>query len=127
MQAFSRVLESLGVSDAAIILRERNFSDPGKVLDPKTFQAISFYFQLLNLVEEHGSGRSARQREKELGGDVEPGRWGRYLKQLKDAGFDDLMKNIDLFSEHTKMVIPAESQKTPFVVLRKVNRNNSTS
>lgn len=89
VQAFSRVLESLGVSDAAIILRERNFSDPGKVLDPKTFQAISFYFQLLNLVEEHGSGRSARQREKELGGDVEPGRWGRYLKQLKDAGFDE--------------------------------------
>jgi len=37
-----------------------------------------------------------------------------------DDGFDDLMKNIDLFSEHTKMVLPTESDKTPFIILRKV-------
>lgn len=89
VQSFARVLESLGVSGAATLLRERNFSEPRDVLDPQTIQAISFYFQLLNLVEEHGSGRSSRQREKELGGDAEPGRWGHYLKQLSEAGFSE--------------------------------------
>ena len=89
VHAFSEVLESLGVKGAADLLKERNFSEPSHILEPQTIQAISFYFQLLNLVEEHGSGRSSREREKELGGDAEPGRWGRYLKQLKDAGFSE--------------------------------------
>ena len=87
--SFARVLEELGVKGAASLLRERNFSEPANLLSPECIQAISFYFQLLNLVEEHGSGRSARLREKELGGDAEPGRWGRYLKQLNDAGYSE--------------------------------------
>ena len=87
--SFARVLEELGVPGAASLLRERNFSEPANLLSPECIQAISFYFQLLNLVEEHGSGRSARLREKELGGDAEPGRWGRYLKQLNDAGYSE--------------------------------------
>lgn len=44
-----------------------------------------------------------------------------YLKILEcDDGFDDLMKNIGFFSEHTMMVLPTESEKTPYIVLRKV-------
>ena len=89
VQAFSRVLDSLGITRAANLLQTRNFSDQNALLEPPTIQAISFYFQLLNLVEEHGSGRSSREREKELGGDAEPGRWGRYLKQLSEAGFSE--------------------------------------
>jgi len=89
VESFSRVLETLGYSESATLLRERNFSEPDGVLEPHTVQAISFYFQLLNLVEEHGAGRSTRLREKELGGDAEPGRWGHYFKQLKDAGFTE--------------------------------------
>ena len=89
VQSFSRVLESLGVTGASELLKNRDFSDPDGMLDPQTIQAISFYFQLLNLVEEHGSGRSSRQREKELGGDAEPGRWGRYLRLLSQAGFSN--------------------------------------
>ena len=51
-----------------------------------------------------------------------------YLQTLeKDNGFDDLMKNIDLFSEHTKMILPNESEKTPYVILRKVNWNDNSS
>ena len=42
----------------------------------------------------------------------------------KDDGFDDFMQNIDLFSEHTKMVLPSESEKTPYIILRKVNWND---
>ena len=48
-----------------------------------------------------------------------------YLQILEnDDGFNDLMKNITIFSEHTKMILPNESQKTPYVVLRKVRWNN---
>ena len=83
VHAFSQVLESLGVTGAADLLKERNFSEPDHILEPQTIQAISFYFQLLNLVEEHGSGRSSREREKELGGDAEPGRWGRIPQAIK--------------------------------------------
>lgn len=47
-----------------------------------------------------------------------------YLKILeKDEGFDELMNNIDLFSEHTKMILPTESEKTPYEILRKINWN----
>ena len=49
------------------------------------------------------------------------------LKSLEcSVGFDDLMTNIDFFSEHTKMILPTESKKTPYTILRKVNwKNNS--
>ncbi|MDG1138525.1 MAG: phosphoenolpyruvate carboxylase [Opitutales bacterium] len=89
VESFSVVLETIGFSNAASLLRERNFSKQEGELDPQTIQAISFYFQLLNLAEEHGAGRSARLREKELGGDTEPGHWGQYLQQLKGAGFTE--------------------------------------
>jgi phosphoenolpyruvate carboxylase len=87
VESFAGVLETLGFAESATLLRERNFAEAEGVLDPQTIQALSFYFQLLNLVEEHGAGRSARLREKELGGDAEPGRWGHYFKRLKEAGF----------------------------------------
>lgn len=50
-----------------------------------------------------------------------------YLQALEmDEGFDDLMSNIDLFTEHTNMVLPTELEKTPYEVLRKVNwKSNS--
>jgi|CXWL01.1.fsa_nt_gi Fe-S-cluster containining protein len=45
-----------------------------------------------------------------------------FLETLEnDEGFDELMKNIDIFSEHTNMILEKESKKTPYVVLRKVN------
>jgi len=89
VDSFSRVLQSLGFSNAAQLLRGNLFSKSEDLLDAQTIQAISFYFQLLNLVEEHGAGRSSRLREKELGEDAEPGRWGHYLKKLKESGFTE--------------------------------------
>lgn len=52
----------------------------------------------------------------------------KYLQTLEDdEGFDDLMNNIDLFSEHTVMVLPSEQEKTSYKVLRKVYWKNSFS
>jgi len=49
-----------------------------------------------------------------------------HLKSLETFdGFDDLMNNMGLFSEHTNMILPNESEKTPYVVLRKVNWKNN--
>lgn len=49
-----------------------------------------------------------------------------HLKSLEnDDGFDELMKNLNIFSEHTKMILPSESEKTPYTILRKVNWNES--
>ena len=36
VHAFSQVLESLGVTGASKLLKERNFSEPGVILDPQT-------------------------------------------------------------------------------------------
>ena len=45
-----------------------------------------------------------------------------YLKTLEnDEGFSELMKNIDTFAAHTNMILPTESKKTPYVILRKIN------
>jgi len=48
-----------------------------------------------------------------------------YLKMLEeDPGFDEIIKNIEIFEQHTKMILPTESQKTQFVILRKVTQQN---
>jgi len=48
-----------------------------------------------------------------------------YLKMLEEEpGFDEIIKNIEIFEQHTKMILPTESQKTPFVILRKVTQQN---
>ncbi|WP_299290609.1 YkgJ family cysteine cluster protein [Nitrosopumilus sp.] len=48
-----------------------------------------------------------------------------HLSSLEsEDGFPDLMRNIELFSKHTDMILPNESEKTPYVVLRKVSWNS---
>jgi phosphoenolpyruvate carboxylase len=49
-------------------------------------QALSIYFQLLNLVEETAAQFAQRQREARLGPQAEPGLWGQYLTQARDQG-----------------------------------------
>lgn len=45
-----------------------------------------------------------------------------HLKSLENNdGFSDLMNNLSLFSEHTKMILPNESEKTPYIILRKIS------
>ena len=46
-----------------------------------------------------------------------------YLNMLeKDLGFNEIMAKIEIFEEHTKMILPSESKKTPYIILRKVNQ-----
>ncbi len=55
-------------------------------LPPGGSQAMSIFFQLLNLVEEVSSLHAQRQREETLGAASETGTWGRYLQEAKASG-----------------------------------------
>ena len=45
-----------------------------------------------------------------------------YLRTLEhDRAFSEVMSKVEIFSGNTSLILPNESQKTPYVVLRKVN------
>jgi hypothetical protein len=37
-----------------------------------------------------------------------------------DGGFSDVIQNMDIFARHTEMILPTESKKTPYTVLREI-------
>jgi len=50
-----------------------------------------------------------------------------FLQMLEnDDGFSDIIHNIDVFSRHTEMILPSESIKTPYTVLREVRIKQET-
>jgi hypothetical protein len=42
-----------------------------------------------------------------------------------DKQFKEIMEKIEIFAGHTKMILPQESQKTPYTILREVRCKNS--
>ena len=87
IEALVCVLDSMGEKRASSLLKGGLRTYPKPPPGPAEVQAISFYFQLLNLAEEHVANSIRRTREAQLGPAAEPGHWGHYLKQLKAAGF----------------------------------------
>ncbi|MFQ3240918.1 MAG: phosphoenolpyruvate carboxylase [Lentimonas sp.] len=85
VEAFIDVLTSMGKERAAKLIKGRLKTASPDMLDDDCVQAISFYFQLLNLAEEHVANSIRRTREATLGMSSEPGHWGHYLSRLKDA------------------------------------------
>lgn len=97
LDAFIAVLQDTGEAESAGLLKEGvDAAASDEPLSDDAVQAISFSFQLLNLVEEHVANSIRRTRESELGTSAEPGHWGYYLKKLKDEGFcpDDVRRAI---------------------------------
>ena len=85
VDAFVDVLQSMGQERAAGLIKGRLKQVSPDHLDDACVQAVSFYFQLLNLAEEHVANSMRRTREATLGVACEPGHWGHYLSRLKDA------------------------------------------
>ena len=85
VDAFVDVLQSMGQEQAAGLIKGRLKRVSPDHLDDACVQAISFYFQLLNLAEEHVANSMRRTREATLGAACEPGHWGHYLSRLKEA------------------------------------------
>lgn len=86
VDALIRILERLGEDDAARVLRVRLEDLSDVDMSGSVIQAFSFYFQLLNLAEEHVSNSVRRVRESRLGPGSEPGHWEYYFKQFKQLG-----------------------------------------
>ena len=71
--------------DTAVELLVQGFSKRSKqALSAPEIQAISYYFQLLNLAEEHVANHMRRKREAALGPAAEAGHWASYFKRLKE-------------------------------------------
>ncbi|HAV12044.1 MAG TPA: phosphoenolpyruvate carboxylase [Opitutae bacterium] len=85
VEAFADVLDSMGQENAAQLIKSRLRNVSPDNLDDASVQAISFYFQLLNLAEEHVANSMRRTREAKLGIASEPGHWGHYLSRLKES------------------------------------------
>lgn len=86
---FADMLRQRNANQAAeLMLRlARDEDTNGVELDRDSVQALSYYFQLLNIAEEHLANRMRALREAELGGAVNKGHWMHYLQRFKDEGF----------------------------------------
>ncbi|MGJ8651853.1 MAG: phosphoenolpyruvate carboxylase [Opitutaceae bacterium] len=114
VEAFVDVLESMGQTTAAALIKSRLKNVSPDALDDAGVQAISFYFQLLNLAEEHVANSMRRIREAELGMASEPGHWGHYLKRLKEARIkpDEVRQKIsELWVEPVFTKHPTEAKR----------------
>ncbi|MGC6425103.1 MAG: phosphoenolpyruvate carboxylase [Lentimonas sp.] len=114
VEAFADVLESMGQSNAAALIKNRLKGVSPENLDDASVQAISFYFQLLNLAEEHVANSMRRTREAKLGMASEPGHWGHYLTRLKKARIspEEIRKQIgDLWVEPVFTKHPTEAKR----------------
>jgi phosphoenolpyruvate carboxylase len=84
---FTGILEETGESEAAAFLKGQLDGKGEAPVDTSIVQAISFYFQLLNLAEEHTANNRRLVRERLIGPNTEPGHWGSYFTRLKELGF----------------------------------------
>jgi len=87
VEALANVLEGQGAPAAANLIRSDFETQDLQAFGPAEIQSLSYYFQLLNLAEEHVANKMRRKREAEMGAAAEPGRWGYYFEQLKQQGF----------------------------------------
>ena len=84
--ALGRFLADRGETEAASLINGTFDRDRSTPMGSAEVQALSCYFQLLNLAEEHVSNEARLAREAEKGVSAEPGHWGNYLDRLKRSG-----------------------------------------
>lgn len=86
IEALADVLNRHNVPTAARLIRSDFANVDLQALGSPEIQSLSYYFQLLNLAEEHVANKMRRQREAAPGVPAEPGRWGHYFAHLKEIG-----------------------------------------
>ena len=96
VEIFIGILEETNEAGAARFLRSGISDNADEPMDASIVQAISFYFHLLNLAEEHTANSVRLVREQTAGPDAEPGHWGSYFTRLKKAGVtaEEIRKHI---------------------------------
>ena len=94
-QSFREVLEELGESQIAWLITHLKDNTISSDFDLSCFdkeklaQALSIYFQLLNLVEENASVQFRRKLEKEMGFASIRGSWGENFEKLVQYGLNE--------------------------------------
>lgn len=87
VDALIELLRSIDENSAADLIAKGFGADvPHAQLSPAQVQAVSYYFQLLNLAEEHAANHMRRIREGHLGAAAEAGHWANYFQRLKEIG-----------------------------------------
>ena len=82
-----RLLRHIGQNKAAdLISGGFDSEDRLEQLEPSQVQAVSCYFQLLNLAEEYVANYMRRIREEALGPAAESGYWANYFEKFKAQG-----------------------------------------
>jgi len=111
--AMSTMLEQIGEPECAALLRGEHDDE---CLPESGVDALSIYFQLLNLTEEYAANATRRKREQTMGYSAEPGSFGHYLERLAEAGIphDAVASALEtvyvepVFTKH-----PTESKRWP--------------
>ncbi|MCC7392670.1 phosphoenolpyruvate carboxylase [Candidatus Sumerlaeota bacterium] len=129
LECLVEVLEGLGLGEMASAIPSPDPSAPQKspaktVNRMRETHVLSMTFQLLNLVEENASAQARRTRETIEGLASEPGLWGQYLRQLKEAGFSGEQIAKSLANIHVEPVLtahPTEAKRpTVLQIMRSV-------
>lgn len=98
VSALTSLLKRLGETQAAAIIEAIQIgkSTEDVPLTPEGIQATSYYFQLLNIAEEHIANKTRVLREAKIGPQADKGHWSSYLSKLKDNGFkpEEIRKKI---------------------------------
>ena len=87
LESFSEVLIDLGEQDLADFLDciQKGQIKEGMELDERSIQALSMYFQFLNMVEENTANHFRRKEEESSDGQL-PGHWNHRIKQCLKLG-----------------------------------------
>lgn len=82
------LLNRIGHEKAAKLIANRfkDKEESSQSLEFSQIQAISYYFQLLNLAEEYVANYMRRVREDLLGPSRESGHWANYFEKIKEQG-----------------------------------------
>lgn len=84
--SLGRTLESLQEQKAAALVKGEFDKSGEGGFSASEVQAMSCFFQLLNIAEEYAAAEAKTGREVAAGYCAEPGHWGSYLNRLKEEG-----------------------------------------
>ncbi len=118
-EAAAQVFEDLGEKGCASLMRGKQ---AGAKLPAGGAEALSLYFQLLNLAEEYAANNTRNRRERELGPESEPGLFGSYFTLLEKKGLEAKAVSSAIGSAFVEPVFtkhPTEAKRWPVLGLHR--------
>ncbi len=120
LQHFIQVLDGIGEKPCAAMIRNLEKQAVGK-LPPKGSQALSIYFQVLNIIEQAIANAKSAEWRREFN-KPDSGGWHDYLLRLKDTGYtpNEILKKLkSSFIEPVFTKHPTESKRQAILRLHR--------